>query len=524
MLLVALCVVLFFVGLGERPLWDVDEGMHAATSKVMVESGDWLTPMHNGERFYDKPVLYPWLVALSFVVFGFTEFAARFPAALFGTATVLATYWLGCGLFNRLVALLGAATLATSLKFLVMSRVVVHDVVFTFWVTLGLAAWWAAYRAQEDAIWSRRRWLALCYFAGGVALLTKGPLGVVLIALVALPFLLVERRLAFLKRMGLPWGALIVLVVAAPWYVAMVVRHPDYGAYFFIQQNLLNFTSEGARHAAPFHYYIGPFLGGLFPWSGFIPVAVWTAWQARQTEHGSAYRFLLAWLASVLLFFSVASSKIPSYIMPLFPAAALLVGAAWGRLFEDPAPARRRWFLLSQLLPFAVLSLALAYFWMVRLDEFIDWYDLELHRFVIPIAIMFGGLLVSAVLLMVRRDRASYGALTAMVVVFILVLQVTIIPGLNPYRTSRQLAGRLDGLLPAGEQMVHYMRLFDSALFYNGRTAVVEENATPLVGRFSGDGPTFCIIRWQDYRKIDALQNLTEVIATEGNKLLITNR
>ena len=121
--LVLLCLALFFLRLGGFALWDIDEGMHASTSKIMVQSGDWLAPVYNGEPFYDKPPLYNWFVALSFLVFGFTEFAARLPSALLGLGTVLLTYRFGRRMLGAEAAFLGAAVLATSLEFVVLSRI-----------------------------------------------------------------------------------------------------------------------------------------------------------------------------------------------------------------------------------------------------------------------------------------------------------------------------------------------------------------------------------------------------------------
>src|SRR5512143_854370 len=130
-----LCLVLFFFRLGAIPLWDVDEGMHAATSKDMVLTGDWVTPKVNGKNFYDKTALFNWMVAAAFEAFGFTEFAARFPAAVLGLAIVLLTYFFGRQLFGRAAGFLAAAVLATSPEFIVLSRSVVHDISLAFFVT-----------------------------------------------------------------------------------------------------------------------------------------------------------------------------------------------------------------------------------------------------------------------------------------------------------------------------------------------------------------------------------------------------
>src|SRR5512139_1807509 len=126
--LVVLCLILFFFRLGERPLWDIDEGMHASTSKDMVLSGDWITPTFNGQNFYDKPVLHTWFVAISFLVFGFTEFAARLPAAILGLAGVFITYLLGRKMFGPSVGFLAGVALATNPEYIILSRSVIHDI------------------------------------------------------------------------------------------------------------------------------------------------------------------------------------------------------------------------------------------------------------------------------------------------------------------------------------------------------------------------------------------------------------
>ncbi|HSB33796.1 MAG TPA: glycosyltransferase family 39 protein, partial [Nitrospirota bacterium] len=135
--LCVLCLVVFFYQLGSHPLWDVDEGLHASTSKDMVLSGDWVTTRVNGQNFYDKTVLYNWFAAVSFLLFGFTELAARLPAALLGLGTVLVTYELGRRMFGSGAGLLGGAVLATSPEFIVLSRAVVHDISLAFFITLS---------------------------------------------------------------------------------------------------------------------------------------------------------------------------------------------------------------------------------------------------------------------------------------------------------------------------------------------------------------------------------------------------
>ena len=330
-ILIGTCLILYFFGLGAGPMGDIDEAMHAATSKDMVLSGDWVTPRYNGENFYDKPPLYNWLVAVSFLVFGFSEFAARLPAALLGSGCVMITYWLGRRMFGPPAAFLSALVLATSAEYIILSRVVVHDISLVFFDTLALALFFIGYQSNRQ----RKPAFLIGYAALGVAVLAKGPVGVVLPLMIIGLFLIYKRQLRFLKEMQIGWGVLIFLAVAAPWYILVSLRNPEYTEYFFLQQNIGSFLSQQSRHPRPFYYYIPILLGGLFPWSLFLPLAVWRAFRNRRAARGDGLIFALIWFAVVLVFFSAASSKLGTYILPLFPAASVLVGALWLILFAN---------------------------------------------------------------------------------------------------------------------------------------------------------------------------------------------
>ncbi len=305
-LLLLLCGVLFFAFLGDRPLWDIDEGMHAVTSKEMVLTGDWVTPYFNGEKFYDKPPLFNWLVALSFLVFGFTEFAARLPAALLGTGCVLLTYFAGRRMFSPVVGFLGAAILASSVEFIIMSTVVVHDISLTFCVTLAMFLFFAGYKNRAH----RRQYLLWGYAAIGMSVVAKGPIGLIMPMMVVGLFLISQRNLKFVKEMRVGWGLLIFLAVASPWYILMDIRNPDYTDYFLWQQNFGNFLSEAkSRHPEPFYYYIPVLLGGFWPWSFFLPAALISSFRSGLGKIRPEKVYLMIWLGCIFLFFSAAASS-----------------------------------------------------------------------------------------------------------------------------------------------------------------------------------------------------------------------
>ena len=235
-MLLLLCFTLFFFRLGARPLWNTDEGMHASTSKDMVLSGDWVTPTLNGKNFYDKPILYNWLAALSFMLFGFTEFAARLPAALLGLGCVIITYLLGRRMFGPMVGFLAGVILATSPEYVVLSRVVVHDIALAFFVTLSLFLFYLGFVSERY----RKTCFLIFYVSSGFAVLAKGPVGIALPGLIIGLFLILKGRLRFIKEMWVGWGTLVFLLVAAPWYILISLRNSDYASYFFIQQTSFN--------------------------------------------------------------------------------------------------------------------------------------------------------------------------------------------------------------------------------------------------------------------------------------------
>lgn len=523
LVLCALCLVLFFFRLGAGPLWDVDEGMHASTSKDMVLTGDWVTTRVNGENFYDKTVLFNWFVSLSFVVFGFTEFAARLPAAVLGLATVLMTYVFGRRWFGSRVGLLGGVILATSPEFIVLSRSVVHDISLTFFITLALYFYYAAFSSQRY----RRLNLMLFYAAAGLAVLAKGPIGLLLPAMIIGLFLLARGRLDFVKEMALGWGALVFLLVAAPWFVLISIRNPDYVSYFFLKQNLGNFLSKSqSRHPRPFYYYVPALLGGMLPWSFFLPLAFLRSFAVRLRKVDDGVLFLLIWFLGIFLFFSSASSKLETYILPAFPAVALLIGRVWHEAMMALTPRLRR-ALAWSLAPLPLLFLAATSYIMLKqpvIKKMQLQYGIslsDLHVLWITITVI----LTTAFLLFIYRHyRASFTALAATFAIGFLIVIVAYVPVMDPYRSTKALAKEMDRMLPPGEQLVFFWRLRDSALFYTNRRATILYTEQQLLDYLASNKRALCVIEREQYRQFEHVAASSSVLREEGNKLLISNK
>jgi 4-amino-4-deoxy-L-arabinose transferase-like glycosyltransferase len=518
--LIAVCLILFFFSLGDRALWDIDEGKHATTSRVMVSSGDWLTPEYNGEKFYDKPPLHNWLVAISFLIFGFTEFAARLPAALLGLGCVMVTYCLGRQIFGTAAAFLSSVVLATSAEYLVLSRTVVHDISLAFFITLALTLFYLGYQNENF----RRPLFLVGYAAMGFSVLAKGPIGVLLPVTIIGLFLVIKRQLNFIKELQIGWGILILFIIAAPWYILISINDPDYASYFFIKKNLGSFFSEEARHTEPIYYYIPVLMGGMFPWSIFLPLALFRGLRARGTTYNDGTLFALIWFTIIFLFFSLASSKLGTYVLPLFPAAALLVGAFLHDSLNGSSRGIEKGLLYSYLPVVILLPLALIYIVIfppvnLRTDAGIDlkWiYYLAVWQ--VTCCFITMGLLVS------KKYRAFIGSIVGTVITVFLAILIFLVPPIESFRSSKELAQKIDQLIAPTEDLVFYLKARETFLFYTNRRAAVLENPQELRDYMASSNQVFCIFKMDDWEDVESLHEIMHIVALRGNKLIVSNR
>jgi 4-amino-4-deoxy-L-arabinose transferase-like glycosyltransferase len=323
--------VAFFQFLGRIPLIDPDEGRYAEIPREMLERGDFITPMLNYVKFFDKPPLHYWLSALSMTIFGQNEFAARFTGAAMGLLTVLLVYHVGRRLFGRREGLLAALILGTSTGFLVQARYNITDMTLTCTLSAALAFFILA--AQEGE--SRKGlYYHLFYLFAGLAMLAKGLIGIVFPGAIIFFYLLFTRRWRLLKEMRLATGIPLFLLVCAPWFILVSLRNPEFARYFFIHEHFERFTTTVHNRKQGFWFYIPVLIGTMLPWSFFIPSAFRGVWRERMATNGNARLYLVIWAAFIFLFFSKSSSQLVPYILPVFPPLAILLGFAFAR-FSD---------------------------------------------------------------------------------------------------------------------------------------------------------------------------------------------
>lgn len=352
-LLAAMGLALLLPGLGAPPL-ERAEVYFVDAARAMVERRDYVVPYYRGEPFFDKPALTYWLMAASFRALGFTITAARLVPAIAAVLVILVTVWLGRMLFDRAAALLGGLVLATTAAFMAFGRIAMSDMLLTLWSTLAVAL--AVKACAQGRSWP---WIPVAGAALGVGFLTKGPVAVLL---PGLGILAVSRS----KATGrLPLGAGAVAAAAAAfallglgWFALVWARlGSEPLSYFFLRENLERFAGETYDTGREPWYYVLTYLAMGLPWSFLLPPAAWAAARATGEDgrHRRGARLLLAWVALMAVPLSLSRGKIDYYLLPLYPALALVIGAHLARGWRTAGD--RLWARLALVACAALLAL-----------------------------------------------------------------------------------------------------------------------------------------------------------------------
>ena len=333
LLLCALFVLLYLVFLGMRPLFIPDEVRYGEISREMIASGNWIVPRLNGLLYFEKPPFGHWMNAISLLVFGETSFAVRFASALSAGASAGLVFFIGRHLFeSRAVPYLAAFVFLTTLEVQVVGTFGLLDSMFAFYVNAGIALFVVA--ASADG---KRRYYYLLFsgFIFGIAFLTKGLLAFVLPVLALVPWLLFTRQFHLMFRQA--WiSVAVALLVIAPWGIAIHLQQPDFWNYFFWVEHVQRFTADDAQHREPIYYFLMFLPLAAFPWIFLLPGAI-RGLRARDssTDRAGAILLLATWALLPFLFFSVASGKIVTYILPCFVPFSLLIAVGLNELLAD---------------------------------------------------------------------------------------------------------------------------------------------------------------------------------------------
>lgn len=341
--LLLLCIGLFFWQLGSHSVFNITEAKQAEIARQIWVRQDWITPVYNTDEIYfDKPILLHWLMALGYGAWGLNEWAVRFPSAIAATALILSTWFFVRCFTNHRVALLTATMLAINPLTFGLGRMGQHDMLLTAFTTGALYCWYWAYR-------TRQTWSYLAFFALlGLAVMAKGPLGLVICGLVIAVFLtVIGGWRAELAAVPWGWGLLIFGAIALPWYLAVILANGwTFADHAFLGNNVDRFLSPNQDQSGPWYYYLPVMLIAFFPWLILLPSLGlkhrrdrWldlNDWRQRSPDRQLGL-FMTVWSLSILIFMSLAATKLPWYVYPGFPALAYLCAQAWEQQIQQPS-------------------------------------------------------------------------------------------------------------------------------------------------------------------------------------------
>jgi len=550
-ILLVFCLLLFIAGVGRWDLWNPDEPRYAQVAKEMVERGDWILMHVNGNTYVDKPPLFFWLIAFSsFLWQGFTSFSARFPSAFLSTLTALLTFFLGKKLYGSRTGFLSALILATSFEFAYLSTRANIDATLTFLTTASLLCfiqWYQYNRPHPTSLpqgerveakgnwvknWDRRDLLLYGFYIGmALATLAKGPVGFILPLLVSLVYLLVQKDWKVMKRMRLFTGMALLIVIVLSWYLPAVLK----GGQTFLNETLLHQTivrfAKGTSHVRPIYYYLINFPVDFLPWFLFLPGAIVYGLSKRREGISRDFLFLLVWFVAIFLFFSFSKGKRALYLLPLYPAASLLVGRLWDDYLSGSGrfSVREIWVTLPVFLFMIVLFLMGVFLYAIPavanfsvgpstpkiLKSIIHGagsgakYLSYVPRWsIIPFVI----LLVGSGILLTVSQALRYKSLVFMLIVatagigFFYATRV-IFPLVNPYKSARFISQEIVQTMKTGGKLVIYGDSGSAGTsqfnFYSGIVPILEiEDEKEIIDLFHSKEKVFCLVNYDDYERL----------------------
>jgi len=504
-----LALLTFFLGLGNTALWDQDETKYAGLARGMVQTGDWVTMRWNGEDWFVHPPLYPWLVAITGSIFGFTELVVRVYAALFAALAVGLTALFGRDLYDARTGLFAAVILATTLQWFGQARLAVFDSMLFFFITLAVACWWRGYRGAGG---QARLWYLLAFVSAGLGTITKGPVAGALPALALFTYLVARREIR--RARELPWLAGIALYagIGLSWYVIEYLRHGaaflDKMVGYYIVHRYVG-TVEGQH--GPIWYYVPVLLLGQFPWTAFLaPAAAWH-WRRRRE---SASALLLVWCAFSFIFFSLAGTKLPNYVLGMYPFLAIAMARLFVAAIEVGGATRLRvgWWSLGAA--FAALFAGVAIYGRQQHPAEVE----ALLPTALPaIGTLVTGIAIAAVLGLRGATARGFVILAATMIAFHLVVLYAVLPPVERYRYTKPAALAAAASIRAGERPFGYL-IPNGIIYYSGRDWLFAWDV-PSFRRIlceRRDEPLFVVVNRQHFeRDLAALIGASATVARE---------
>lgn len=481
---------LFLFRLGSGSLWDLDEPRYAEASREILTSGDWVTMHLGGHPWFGPSPLWMWLLAATGRLVGFTELTVRVWAAAFGVVGVLAAYALGREWFGPRTGILSGLILATMLEYLVLSRLAIPDVMEVAWLLLALHAFYRGYRDRRRGDYLR------AFLFAALATLSRGVGAVLLLILVAWPFLAYRSAAGRWREIPWGWGTLLYLAVAAPWYVLEIARvGPAFAGVVLGGSTVSRVTHAPAAQAGSIGYDVPVLILGAIPWTAFLPGALVFHYN-RRWQDGSL--LCLLWCGVVFAMALVAGEGLPDDIFPIYPLAAIAIARLWEAFLFEGAGLRRilvTSFVL-QIGVVIVLIVAAVTFATGRYPQ--EWTAVR-GAIGPPLAVLALGPAVTAALFASRRYTAAFLALPAAMAVFVGLFFTVTMPVVETQKPMKPLALALGREVRPGDRIIGY-RLGTSAslIYYANHPVESVEDPRALHTLLCSPGRAFLVATKED--------------------------
>lgn len=468
--LLGMPLILYVSLLPLLPLTEPDEARYSDIPSSMNQSKDYIIPRLNHVAYLEKPPFAYWVTAFFFRLFGEGTFSSRLFSGLCAWGCVFLVYRIGNSLYDERVGLHSAAVLSTSLYPFILGRLNLLDMPLTF--LLGLSIW-SGYRYFRTGS-EKKRWLHLFYFFAALAFLTKGLIGLLFpLAIVSL-YLLCEKEWRRIPRLFHPLGIALFALIASPWFLVVQKAYPHFFRYFFVRQHVERYVTD-AYGSVHFLYYIPVILFGMIPWLAPLVEALFRPGTRKAFRETIRHGLLLSWMGFVFLFFSISSSKMATYIAPLFLPLAVVAGRTLGvEETENPSARGRSYRLLIRvLIPAQSILLAVA----LWIPPFLKSANVPLTRWWVSVSLPTIVILLAPFL--IARAQGERNRFLVFYVLSAVFLAASILPlslYLRPYKASLPVAEAIKKLVPAGHDLYQYRIYLRGIPFYC-------KMRTPIVGR-----------------------------------------
>ncbi|MBP7088380.1 MAG: glycosyltransferase family 39 protein [Candidatus Omnitrophica bacterium] len=499
--IISLSTVLFFSGNDKLTFFERSEPRFAQTAREMLETGDYVVPRFNSQYHFKKPAFFYWLLTISYRIFGINEFSARFWPALFGVANCLLIFFLAKLLFDKTTAFISALIFMTSSQVYINAKFCTTDNILLFFITAALFSFYFIYQKGKSRI------AHLIFYASlSLSVLTKGPVGLVIVLFTIFIFIIYSKKKSVVKDLQIVKGLLIFILITFPWLILVYLKTD--GLFFkvaigheFIERCFKTFQ----HHSGSPIYYLKVLLIRFFPWICFLPLVLVRILRDRNIVLPQI-KLLLIWAIVPIVLFTFIATKLPHYVLPLYPPMVLLMGFFFKDIIDNKT------FLWKGFTGKISLSLyiLLSVFIIVFLP--IIFYKLSLSRIVMPAifisAILLFSLMIGLVFFTLKNNIFGFIAIFLGIYLGLALIPFLVYPVFNKYNVSKPLADIVNNYHQAGDIKAVYSFREPNLIFYLKGNVLILKKKEQLASLLSGQSKFYCILPYKDYLNFEKEKNL----------------